>query len=84
MTTNTAYTSVMDAIHEVAITRPDLASGDGSILTDRAYLDALRLVPDEYQLERGTPRERFVAGVLANALAACRSAYVVALYALDS
>lgn len=63
--------AVHDAIHEAEI--------DGAV----DFSAAMRFIPDEFHSDHRDPRDRFIASVVANARAAGRSAYTVALFAMD-
>jgi hypothetical protein len=77
--------AVLDALHEVSITQPDVASDTtGFFIKASALRAALNFIPDEYRLTRSTLGETFVASVIANATAADRSPYTIALFALDA
>lgn len=65
--------AVHDAIVEARIDQggsPDFAA-------------AMAFIPDEFHAAIGSPEQRFVASVIANANAADRSPYTIALFAFD-
>jgi hypothetical protein len=77
--------AVLDALHEVSITRPEIASDTSGFFVKASTLRAaFDFIPDEYRLRRATLGETFVASVIANATAIDRSPYTVALFALDA
>lgn len=82
--TDQHHIAVLDALHEAAITRPEIAAPDSAhFVKARALREAFAFIPDEHHRPGTSIGERFVASVIANAVAAGRSPYTIALFALD-
>ncbi|HUT74376.1 MAG TPA: hypothetical protein VM221_06040 [Armatimonadota bacterium] len=82
--TDQEQTSVLDALIEVAILRPEIAADSPHFVSSRALRQALAFIPDEHHTSDHAIGARFVASVVANARALARSPYTVALFALDA
>ena len=81
---DTEITAVHDALTEAAVTLPEIANPHSRFgVSDSALRDAMRFIPDEHHACDFDLGARFVASVIANARAAGRSPYTVALFALD-
>ena len=83
--THKETTAVFDALQEVSVTQPETASAHSRHhVTDATLREAFSWLPDEHHKPGATLGERFVASVVANARAAERSPFTVALFALDA
>lgn len=82
--TDHQHSAVLDALHEAAITRPEIAAPfSAHYVKASALREAFAFIPNEHHRPGATIGERFVASVIANAVAAGRSPYTIALFALD-
>lgn len=82
--TDQHHIAVLDALHEAAITQPEIAAPNSAHFVKASTLqEAFAFIPNEHHQPGATIGERFVSSVIANAVAAGRSPYTIALFTLD-